>query len=69
MPLTPFIIWTSAGSFIWTLLLASAGLFLGESYNNVEVWIEPFSKVIKIILVFAILLGIFILFRRLITKL
>ena len=59
MPLTPFIIWTTAGSLIWTLLLTLAGFFLGESYNNVEIWIEPFSKSIKLI---AVLLLIYYLY-------
>ncbi len=51
MPLVPFLIWTTAGSLIWTLLLTSAGLVLGESYSNVEVWIGPVSKVIKVLIV------------------
>ena len=54
MPLTPFLIWTTAGSLIWTLLLTVAGLLLGESYSNVELWIEPVSKVIKVGLVITV---------------
>ncbi len=50
MSLVPFLIWTTAGSLIWTLLLTSAGLLLGESYSNVEVWIEPVARVIKVLL-------------------
>ena len=50
MPIIPFTIWTTAGSLIWTILLTSAGIFLGESYSRVEIWIEPFSKVIKVLL-------------------
>ena len=53
MPITPFLIWTTAGSLIWTLLLTLAGFALGEGYSNVEVWIEPVSKVIKVGLVVA----------------
>tara|TARA_Y100001968_G_scaffold212345_1_gene195444 strand:- start:11984 stop:12643 length:660 start_codon:yes stop_codon:yes gene_type:complete len=53
MPLTPFLVWTSIGSFIWTLLLTLAGFFLGESYSNVEVWLDPVSKLVKIIIVLA----------------
>jgi membrane protein DedA with SNARE-associated domain len=55
MPFVPFLIWTTAGSLIWTLLLTVAGLLLGESYSNVEVWIEPVAKVIKVLLVAAVL--------------
>tara|TARA_Y100001968_G_scaffold333731_1_gene398804 strand:+ start:311 stop:967 length:657 start_codon:yes stop_codon:yes gene_type:complete len=68
MPLIPFIIWTTAGSLIWTLLLTFAGLFLGESYSNVEVWIEPFSKVIKVFIVFAAISALIWLIIRSINK-
>tara|TARA_Y100001968_G_scaffold314434_1_gene339772 strand:- start:13254 stop:13913 length:660 start_codon:yes stop_codon:yes gene_type:complete len=61
MPLTPFLVWTTLGSLIWTFLLTFAGYFLGESYTNVETWIAPFSKSIKFIIVIASL-SVFILF-------
>ena len=51
MPMVPFLLWTTAGSLIWTLLLTLAGFALGEGYSNVEVWIEPVSKIIKVGLV------------------
>lgn len=54
MPLTPFLIWTTAGSLIWTLLLTLAGMALGEGYTNVELWIDPVAKVIKVLLVIAV---------------
>ena len=54
MPFTPFLIWTTAGSLIWTLLLTLAGLALGEGYANVELWIEPVAKVVKVLLVIAV---------------
>jgi membrane protein DedA with SNARE-associated domain len=57
MPLVPFLIWTTAGSLIWTLLLTVAGLALGEGYSNVELWIEPVAKAIKVLLVIAVLAG------------
>ena len=53
MPITPFLLWTTAGSFIWTLVLTLAGLALGEGYTNVEHWIEPVSKGVKVLLVLA----------------
>ena len=55
MPFVPFLVWTTAGSLIWTLLLTAAGLLLGESYSNVERWIEPVAKVIKVLLVITVL--------------
>jgi membrane protein DedA with SNARE-associated domain len=55
MPFVPFLIWTTAGSLIWTLLLTMAGFGLGEAYTNVEVWLDPVTKVIKVLLVLAVL--------------
>jgi membrane protein DedA with SNARE-associated domain len=54
MPITPFLIWTTAGSLIWTLLLTLAGMALGEGYANVELWIDPVAKAIKVLLVIAV---------------
>ena len=57
MPMTPFLLWTTAGSLIWTVLLTVAGMVMGEGYSNVEVWIDPVSKGVKVILVIAVLGG------------
>jgi len=58
MPVIPFVIWTTAGSLIWTILLTMGGLFLGESYSNIEVWIMPFAALVKILaLILIVLLG------------
>ncbi|MCP9801758.1 DedA family protein [Synechococcus sp. RedBA-s] len=55
MPMVPFLIWTTAGSLIWTLLLTVAGMALGEGYANVEVWLQPVTQVIKVLLVLSAL--------------
>ena len=57
MPMTPFLLWTTAGSLIWTLLLTVAGMVLGEGYSNVELWIDPVSKAVKVLLVVAVFAG------------
>ena len=57
MPMLPFLIWTTAGSLIWTLLLTLAGLLLGESYSSVEIWIDPVSKAIKVVLGIGLVAG------------
>jgi membrane protein DedA with SNARE-associated domain len=57
MPFVPFLVWTTAGSLIWTLLLTLAGLAMGEGYSQVEHWIEPVSKVVKVLLLLAVLAG------------
>ena len=64
MPLPPFILWTTAGSFVWTCLLTFAGFFLGESYSNVEIWIEPFSRFFKLFLGLALCLSVIVLIFR-----
>ena len=39
------------------MLLTVAGMVLGEGYSNVELWIDPVSKVVKVGLVIAVLAG------------
>ena len=46
MPLKPFLIFTTLGSFIWTGLLAGAGYLLQSQYETVAVWIDPVSTVV-----------------------
>ena len=53
MPISPFLIWTTAGSLIWTLFLTITGFYLGDNYSNIEKWISPFSSIFKIILILA----------------
>ncbi|MEB3323336.1 MAG: DedA family protein [Synechococcaceae cyanobacterium] len=61
MPMVPFLIWTTAGSLIWTLFLTVAGMALGEGYSKVELWIEPVARVVKVLLVVAVLaLGVWL---------
>ncbi len=52
MPITPFLIWTTAGSLIWTLFLTITGFYLGDNYTNIEGWISPFSSIFKTIILF-----------------
>jgi membrane protein DedA with SNARE-associated domain len=54
MPITPFLIWTAAGSLIWTLFLTITGFYLGDNYANIETWISPFSSIFKTIIVLII---------------
>ncbi len=69
MPLTPFLIWTTAGSLIWTLLLTISGYYLGDGYRNIEDWLSPFSSFFKIIILFLISIGLISIIYKTLRKL
>lgn len=46
MPLVPFILYSFAGSFIWTALLTYAGFILGNNFQLVEKYIGPISGIV-----------------------
>ncbi len=69
MPITPFLIWTTAGSLIWTLFLTITGFYLGDNYANIQKWINPFSSIFKIIILFSISIAIIILIYKTLRKL
>ena len=54
MPMSPFLIWTTAGSLIWTLFLTITGFYLGDNYSNIEIWISPLSSIFKAIIILII---------------
>ena len=69
MPIPPFIIWTTAGSLIWTLFLTLAGFYLGDNYANIETWISPFSSIFKTIIVIIISFALITLIYKTLHKL
>jgi membrane protein DedA with SNARE-associated domain len=50
MDLRPFILYTFAGSFIWSLALASAGYLLGQNWEDLRTWMRPADYPIAAIL-------------------
>lgn len=48
MPFGKFLVFTAAGSAIWTALLTFAGLLLHENYARVEGYVDPLSKLVII---------------------
>ncbi len=46
MPLIPFLLYSFAGSLIWTALLSYAGFVLGNNFQQVEKYIGPISGII-----------------------
>ncbi len=53
MPIIQFTLYTFAGAFIWSLLLAWAGFVLGENWEDLRDWMRPAD--IPIIIVIGIL--------------
>ncbi len=60
MPAWQFFAYSAAGTFLWTLVLASAGRRLGANYEHVEKYLGPVSSIVA---------GLFLIFylRRVIA--
>tara|TARA_B100000214_G_scaffold352824_1_gene308348 strand:- start:1285 stop:1938 length:654 start_codon:yes stop_codon:yes gene_type:complete len=69
MPMSPFLIWTTAGSLIWTLFLTSTGFYLGDNYANIQRWISPLSTIFKTIIVLIIFGALMALIYKTLRKL
>lgn len=54
MPIGPFLLYSTLGSLIWTVLLTVSGYLLHANYTLVGDWIDPISKgvVLLVILVY-----------------
>jgi len=46
IPRRLFYLWTTVGSTIWILFLASAGYWMGEHFDQVEGWLKPLAYVV-----------------------
>ena len=51
MPLGKFMVYTTAGTVIWTAFLTIAGWFLGRNYEAVSGWLAPVSNVVIVLLI------------------
>ena len=69
MPITPFLLWTTAGSLIWTLFLTISGFYLGDSYGKIETWLSPLSSIFKTIIIAIIIAGLTALIYKTMRKL
>ena len=68
MPIPPFLIWTTAGSLIWTLFLTITGFILGDNYGNIEKWMSPFSSIFKTIIILFISIAFITLIYKTLRK-
>ena len=48
MPFIPFLLYSTAGSIVWVSLLTYAGYLLGENYEQVGVYLKPFSIIVLV---------------------
>tara|TARA_Y100001968_G_scaffold93202_1_gene83777 strand:- start:106 stop:762 length:657 start_codon:yes stop_codon:yes gene_type:complete len=69
MPITPFLVWTTAGSLIWTLFLTITGFYLGDNYANIEKWISPFASIFKTIFILIVFIWLIVLIYKTLRKL
>ena len=46
MPFVSFTLYSTLGTFIWTLALTTAGFLLGENYASIEDYLAPISKLV-----------------------
>lgn len=63
MPLASFLLYSAAGTILWTALLAAAGYFLESQYDKVAQWMNPVSNVVIGLIVLGYLYRV-VRFRR-----
>jgi membrane protein DedA with SNARE-associated domain len=61
MPLVPFLLFSTLGTFLWVGLLTAAGYLLGDHYQLVEEYLAPVSKIVLATLVIGLVI---IIIRR-----
>jgi membrane protein DedA with SNARE-associated domain len=70
MSLRKFVIYSTAGAFLWSLLLTYAGYVLGENWTSIRHALQPFDTLILVVAILAVVafvswrLGLFARFRR-----
>jgi membrane protein DedA with SNARE-associated domain len=63
MPLAAFLLYSAAGTVLWTALLAVAGYYLESQYDKVADWVSPVSNVVIGLIVLCYLYRV-VTFRR-----
>ena len=58
MPLGRFIVFSTAGAFLWSMLLVYAGTVLGSNWKQIREALQPFDLIVAIVIVLAIALFI-----------
>lgn len=60
MPLIPFLLYSTIGTFLWVSLLTFAGYKLGQNYELVDEYLGPVSKIVFLALIIVFVLWIFL---------
>ncbi|MFD0897445.1 DedA family protein [Loigolactobacillus binensis] len=58
MPLTQFIILTTAGTFIWNIVLVMLGHHAGRAWTQIAGYIDTFAHITLIVLILALVIGV-----------
>lgn len=53
MPMLPFLLYSTVGTFLWVSFLTGAGYLLGKNYALVDDYLGPVSKIILALLILA----------------
>ena len=54
MPIRTFIVYSTAGAFIWSALLVYAGVVLGEHWVDIRHALQPFDTLIAVLVILAV---------------
>ncbi len=58
MRLSTFVIYSTAGAFLWSTLLVWAGVLLGENWEQIRKALQPFDLLIAVVVVVAVIVFI-----------
>ena len=56
MPIGPFVLYSTAGAFLWSALLVYAGTVLGANWEDIRHALQPFDLLIAVAVVAAVVL-------------
>ena len=59
MKMLPFLLLTTAGSFIWNTVLVYLGALAGKSWNKIAGYMDTYSTIVLIILIIAVLSALY----------
>jgi membrane protein DedA with SNARE-associated domain len=58
MPIGKFVVYSTAGAFLWSMLLVQAGVILGEKWQDIRKALEPFDLLVAVVVIGGIALFI-----------